>query len=200
MNKWGLIVVKKEMTKIWINDEFVPVSILEVIPQEIVRYKNQEKDWYVAAIIWTWKKELNKEKWQKIKYKTLTEFKVDDSFVSSNEAGKIIDVDFLSWVEKVNITGESKWKWFQGMVKRFHIKGGWATHGHKFTRTWGSKWNRKPRRTLKWHPHAWHMWAETITLKNLSLIEVVKNDKEQLIILKWSIPGSRNSLLKLTIA
>jgi large subunit ribosomal protein L3 len=173
---------------------------LEVIPQEIVRYKNQEKDWYVAAIIWTWKKELNKEKWQKIKYKTLTEFKVDDSFVSSNEAGKIIDVDFLSWVEKVNITGESKWKWFQGMVKRFHIKGGWATHGHKFTRTWGSKWNRKPRRTLKWHPHAWHMWAETITLKNLSLIEVVKNDKEQLIILKWSIPGSRNSLLKLTIA
>jgi ribosomal protein L3 len=37
-------VVKKEMTKIWINDEFVPVSILEVIPQEIVRYKNQEKD------------------------------------------------------------------------------------------------------------------------------------------------------------
>lgn len=200
MNKWGLIVVKKEMTKIWINDEFVPVSILEVIPQEIVRYKNQEKDWYVAAIIWTWKKELNKEKWQKIKYKTLTEFKVDDSFVSSNEAGKSIDVDFLSWVEKVNITGESKWKWFQGMVKRFHIKWGWATHWHKFTRTWGSKWNRKPRRTLKWHPHAWHMWSETVTLKNLSLIEVVKNDKEQLIILKWSIPGSRNSLLKLTIA
>ena len=200
MNKWGLIVAKKEMTKIWINDEFVPVSILEVVPQEIVRYKNQEKDWYTAALIWVWKKELDKEKGQKIKYKQVTEFKVDDSFVSSHEAGKSLDIDLLEWVEKVNLTGESKWKGFQGMVKRYHIKWGWATHGHKFTRTWGSKWNRKPRRTLKWHPHAWHMWSAKITLKNLTIVESVKNESGQLIILKGSVPGSLNSLLKLTIA
>ncbi len=200
MNKWGLIVVKKEMTKVWINDEFVPVSILEVLPQEIIRYKNQEKDWYNAVVVGTGKKELNKEKWQKIKYRKVIEFKVDEDFISSNEAGKILDIDLLSWVEKVNLTGESKGKWFQGMVKRFHIKWWWATHGHKFSRTWGSKWNRKPRRTLKWHPHAGHMWSERITLKNLTLVEAVKNEKGQLIILRWSVPGSRNSMLTLTIA
>ncbi|MEI7562277.1 MAG: hypothetical protein WCJ39_00725 [bacterium] len=44
MNKGGLIVAKKEMTKMWIGDMFVPVTLTKVIPQEIVRYKTAEKD------------------------------------------------------------------------------------------------------------------------------------------------------------
>jgi ribosomal protein L3 len=86
------------------------------------------------------------------------------------------------------------------MVKKFHIKGGWASHGHKFTRTWGSKGNRKPRRTMKGHPHAWHMWTQRVTVQDIKVIDVLNRDKEQLLVLKWSLPGARNGVLKVVLA
>jgi large subunit ribosomal protein L3 len=105
----------------------------------------------------------------------------------------------LEGVTQVDVTGTAKGKWFQGMVKKFHIKGGWATHGHKFTRTGGSKGNRKPRRTLRGHPGAWHMGTQRVTLKNISLLDKITKDHETLVVLKGSIPGAYNSLLTLTI-
>ncbi len=105
----------------------------------------------------------------------------------------------LEGVVQVDVTGTAKGKGFQGMVKKFHIKGGWATHGHKFTRTGWSKWNRKPRRTLKGHPHAGHMGTQRVTLKNIPIIDKIVKDNETLVVLKGSIPGSYNSLLTLTI-
>jgi len=199
MNKGGLIVIKKEMTKMWIDDSFVPVTLVQLLPQEIIRYKTQEKDWYVSAVIGVEKKELKKEKGQKIVYKKMQEYKVGDGFLSAHEAGSVLDLSLLEWIEKVDVTGVSKGKGFQGMVKKFHIKGGWATHGHKFTRTGGSKGNRKPRRTLKGHPHAWHMWAERITLKNVPILDKLVKENESLVVLKGSLPGSYNSFLTLTI-
>ncbi len=199
MNKGWLIVAKQEMTKMWIEDNFVPVTLVKLVPQEIVRYKTQEKDGYVSAVIGVEKKELKKDKGQKIAYKKQQEYKVDDVFVSAHQAGSVLDLWLLEGVTQVDVTGEAKGKGFQGMVKKFHIKGGWATHGHKFTRTGWSKGNRKPRRTLKGHPHAGHMWTQRVTLKNISIIDKIVKDNETLVVLKWSIPGARNSLLTLTI-
>lgn len=199
MNKGWLIVAKQEMTKMWIEDNFVPVTLVKLVPQEIVRYKTQEKDGYVSAVIGVEKKELKKDKGQKIAYKKQQEYKVDDAFVSAHQAGSVLDLWLLEGVTQVDVTGEAKGKGFQGMVKKFHIKGGWATHGHKFTRTGWSKGNRKPRRTLKGHPHAGHMWTQRVTLKNISIIDKIVKNNETLVVLKWSIPGARNSLLTLTI-
>jgi len=199
MNKGGLIVAKKEMTKMWIEDSFVPVTLVQLIPQEIVRYKTQEKDGYVSAVVGVEKKELKKDKGQKIKYKKTQEYKVDDSFVSAHQAGSLLDLGLLEGVVQVDVTGNAKGKWFQGMVKKFHIKGGWATHGHKFTRSGWSKGNRKPRRTLKGHPHAGHMGTQQVTLKNIPIIDKIIKDNETLVVLKGSIPGAYNSLLTLTI-
>lgn len=199
MNKGWLIVKKKEMTKMWIEDNFVPVTLVQLIPQEIVRYKTQEKDGYVSAVVGVEKKELKKEKGQKITYKKEQEYKVDDAFVSAHQAGSLLDIALLEGVTQVDVTGTSKGKGFQGMVKKFHIKGWWATHGHKFTRTGWSKGNRKPRRTLKGHPHAGHMWTQRVTLKNIPIIDKIIKDNESLIVLKGSLPGAYNSLLTLTI-
>lgn len=199
MNKGWLIVAKKEMTKMWIEDNFVPVTLVQLVPQEIVRYKTQEKDGYVSAVVGVEKKELKKDKGQKIKYKKTQEYKVDDSFVSAHQAGSVLDLWLLEGVVQVDVTGTAKGKGFQGMVKKFHIKGGWATHGHKFTRTGWSKGNRKPRRTLKGHPHAGHMGTQRVTLKNIPIIDKIVKDNETLVVLKGSIPGSYNSLLTLTI-
>ena len=199
MNKWGLIVKKKEMTKMWIEDNFVPVTLVQVVPQEIVRYKTQEKDGYVSAVVGIEKKESKKDKGQKISYKKIQEYRVDDSFVSAHEAGSLLDLWLLEGVSIVDVTGTAKGKGFQGMVKKFHVKGGWATHGHKFTRSGGSKGNRKPRRTLKGHPHAGHMGTQQVTLKNIPVIDKIIKENETLVVLKWSIPGAYNSLLTLTI-
>jgi large subunit ribosomal protein L3 len=199
MNKGWLIVTKKEMTKMRIEDSFVPVTLVKLVPQEVVRYKTQEKDGYVSAVVGIEKKELKKNKGQKIAYKKMQEYKVDDVFVSTHEAWTILDLALLEGVIQVDVTGISKGKGFQGMVKRCHIKGWWATHGHKFTRTGGSKGNRKPRRTLKGHPHAGHMGTQRVTLKNIPILDKIVKDNESLIVLKGSIPGAYNSLLTLTI-
>lgn len=199
MNKGWLVVKKQEMTKVWVEDKFVPVTIVKIVPQEIVRYKTQEKDGYTAAVIGVEKKEKEGKKWKKAVYKDVVEFKVDLDYVQNNQIGKVFDVDAIQGVQSVTVTGISKGKGFQGMVKRCNVKGMPATHGHKFTRTGGSKGNRKPRRTLKGHPHAGHMGMDRITLKDIKIIDIVKTDKEQLIALKWSLPGAYNGMLKITL-
>jgi large subunit ribosomal protein L3 len=122
MTKGGLIVKKKEMTKMWIEDVFVPVTLVQLVPQEIVRYKTQEKDGYVAAVIGVGKKELKKEKGQKIVYRKVQEYRVDDGFVSAHQAGSLLDLTLLDGISIIDVTGISKGKGFQGMVKRCGIK------------------------------------------------------------------------------
>jgi ribosomal protein L3 len=75
-----------------IDDNFVPVTLVQLLPQEIIRYKTQEKDGYVSVVVGLEKKELKKEKGQKIVYKKMQEYKIDDSFVSSHEAGSLLDL------------------------------------------------------------------------------------------------------------
>ncbi len=195
-SKGGVVVAKQEMTKMWIDGKFVAVTLAKVLPQEIIRYKTQERDGYSAVVVGVEKKELNKEKGQKLVYDMVTEFPVDESFASAYEAGKSFDVSLLEGVSSLTVTGMSKGKWYQGLVKRCNIKGGPATHGHKFSRAWGSKGNRKPRRTMKWHPHAWHMGSEQLTLKKIPLLNIMEKDGARFLIVKGSLPGARNGKLK----
>jgi large subunit ribosomal protein L3 len=107
-----------------------------VLPQEIIRYKTVEKDGYVSAVVWVEKKELNKEKGEKVDYSLITEFPIDDAFLSAHQAWETLDATLLDGVSSVTVVGMTKGKWYQGMIKRWHIKWGSATHGHKFTRSW----------------------------------------------------------------
>ena len=195
-NKGGVVVAKQEMTKMWLDDKFVAVTLVKVLPQEIVRYKTQEKDGYVSAVVGVEKKELNKEKGQKLSYSMLTEFPVDETFVAAHQAGEALDSALFDGVNSVMVVGMTKGKGYQGMVKRCNIKGGSATHGHKFTRSGGSKGNRKPRRTMKGHPHAGHMGSEQVTVKRIPLVSTIDRDGEKLLIVKGSLPGARNGKLK----
>ena len=197
MNKAWLIVAKKEMTRIWEDWKMIPVTIVKVLPQEVLRFKTEDKDWYSAVVIWVNKKEIEKAKWQKVTYSMTTEFKnIDDSFSNSYKAWTSLDMSLLEGVEEIDLVGTSKGKGFQWVMKRFHASWWPKTHGSKFHRQVWSLWNRKPRRVQKGHPHAWHMWGEQVTLKNIRIIDRVQQDGEQLLLLKWSIPGSYNSFIK----
>ena len=197
--KWGLVVAKKEMTRLWIDGKMVPVTMVEILPQKIVRYKTVEKDGYQAAVIGVDEVETKKEKGQKLAYDMQAEFDVDDAYVASHEAGSVLDLSSMDGVQSVEVKWTSKWKWYQWAMKRFHLQGGPETHGSKFHRHIWSMWNRKPRRTMKNHPHAWHMWDETITLKHVQIIDSMKRDNEQILLVKWSLPGARNGKLKFII-
>ena len=197
--KWGLVVAKKEMTRLWIDGKMVPVTMVEILPQKIVRYKTVEKDGYQAAVIGVDEVEKKKEKGQKLAYDMQTEFDVDDAYVTSHEAGSILDLSSMDGVKTVEVKWTSKWKWYQWAMKRFHLQGGPETHGSKFHRHIWSMWNRKPRRTMKNHPHAGHMWDEAITLKHVQIIDSMKRDNEQILLVKWSLPGARNGKLKFII-
>lgn len=199
MHKGWLVVSKKEMTKIWKDDKFLTVTLAQILPQEILRYKNSEKDWYNCAVIWVEKKELKKTKWKKVSYNMVTEFPVDEEFVKNNEVGKNIDMKFMEWITNVDVVWYSKGKGYQWVMKIFHTKWWPKTHWSKFHRHVGSMWNRKPRRTLKWHPHAGHMWNARVTLKRIDILDVYNNDKEQIVVLKWSLPWCYNWLLKLIV-
>ena len=197
MNKAWLIVAKKEMTRIWEDWKMIPVTIVKVLPQEVLRFKTEDKDWYSAVVIWVNKKEVEKSKWQKVTYSMTTEFKnIDNSFSDSYKAWTSLDMSLLEGVEEIDLVGTSKGKGFQWVMKRFHASWWPKTHGSKFHRQVWSLWNRKPRRVQKWHPHAWRMGGEQVTLKNIRIIDRVQQDGEQLLLLKWSIPGSYNSFIK----
>ena len=76
----------------------------------------------VAAVVGVEKKELNKEKGQKVAYGMVTEFPVDDSFLTAHQAGESLDGALFDGVATVSVTAYSKGKGYQGMVKRCNIK------------------------------------------------------------------------------
>jgi len=192
------MVQKKEMTKMRVDGKFIPVTLVKIVPQEIVRYKTEEVDGYESVIVWVEKKSSKKEKGQKFSYKMMTEFTIDDEFVKKYKTGTIIDESILDGVESVSVIGTAKGKGFQWVMKRFHTKWWPKTHGSKFHRQVWSLGNRKPRRVQKWHPHAGRMWGQRVTLTEIPLIEVVGGE-EKLFVLKGSLPGAYNGLLKIVL-
>jgi len=198
MNKAWIIVTKKEMTRVWENWKMIPATIVKILPQEVIRFKKKETDGYNAVVVWVNKKELKKEKWNKIKYSMTTEFKnIDEAFSNDYKSWTAIDINLLEGVDLVSLKWTSKGKGFQWVMKRFHAKWWPKTHWSKFHRQVWSLWNRKPRRVQKWHPHAGRMWWEQTTLKNIKILNKLTQNNEQLLLLKWSIPWSYNEYIKI---
>jgi ribosomal protein L3 len=100
------------MTKLRKDDRHIAVTLLEIVPQEVIRYKTSEKDGYSAAILGAGKKDLKKEKGQKVSYALLKEFAFDDAFASAFPAGSVVSQSLLEGVESVVLTGTSKGKGF----------------------------------------------------------------------------------------
>jgi large subunit ribosomal protein L3 len=196
MSLWWLLVKKQEMTKIWNNNQFVPVTIAQIVPQEVVRMKTLEKDGYQAVVVGVGKKELTtKLKGNKISWQRMVEFSTTQTYLP----GVHLDWTLLDWLAHVTIEWVSKGKWFQWWIKRHHFAWGPASHGSKFHRALWSTWNRKPRRTNKWHPMAWRMWTDTVTLKRVPLLDTFQQDGQSFVVFKWSLPGAYNQLLKIRL-
>ena len=196
------------MTQFYKEDNIVPVTLIESGPNFVSQIKTKEKDGYEAIQLgFGTKKEKNIKKPQRGHLKNLSlpagrqgnlrwlrEFRVDNPEL---KPGDQIDVSTFAPGDKVNIAAISKGKGFQGVIKRHGFHGGPKSHGqkdrHRAPGSIGASW---PQHVIKGMKMAGRMGGDRITVKNLEVIEV---DKENNIIaLKGAVPGRRGTLVKIS--
>ena len=200
---------KAGMTRIF--DEVgnhVPVTVVKLIPNFVSQVKTPERDGYEAYQIAYGEK---REKLVKKPMKGhLKKAKLDENLsrfaeirisgVDESAVGKQVSVDeAIKPSSYVDITGLSKGKGFQGVVKRYGFSGGCETHGSKLHRATGSIGNAAtPSKVFKGKKLPGHMGDERKTIQNLKVLEVNK-DKGYMLI-KGSIPGSKNGFVRVSKA
>ncbi len=172
----------------------VPVTLIEAGPCKVLQVKEKEKDGYSALQIGFKKIEKKKKIKKPMKKKP---FRFSREFKSGEyKVGDKIDVSVFQEGDSVKVSGISKGKGFQGAVKRWGFSGRGASHGVKHEhRTLGSVGTSFPERVIKGRKMPGRMGSERVTVKNL---KVVKIDKENnLLVIKGAVPGPRGTLLEI---
>ncbi len=202
MNKF-ILGKKIGMTQIFNeNGLAIPVTVIQAGPCAVVQKKTIENDGYTALKLGFEEipeKKLNKPDkglYAKIKVSSrryLKEFRTDD--VAKYEIGQEIKVaDMFSNGDKIDVSGISKGKGFQGVIKRFGTSRGPETHGSMYHRRVGSMGaGTSPGRVFKGKHEPGHMGVDKITVQNL---DVVKVDSERnLLLVKGAVPGPKGGLV-----
>ena len=197
----GILGKKLGMTQIFTEEGIVvPVTVVEAGPNVVTQVKTVEKDGYNAIQVgFEDAKEKSLNKPQKghlaaanVLKKHLKEFRVDD--VEEFTVGQEIKADLFAAGEKIDVTGTSKGKGFQGPIKRHGQSRGPESHGSRYHRRPGSMGACSfPGRVFKNKKLAGHMGSVKVTVQNL---EVVRVDADKnLILVKGAIPGPKGSMV-----
>lgn len=179
------------------NGALIPVTVIEAGPCTVTQVRTAQTDGYQAVQLgFGEKRRLTKPLKGQLKglplARYLREFRVADS--SSYKRGDKIMVEAFAPGDRVKVTGISKGKGFQGVVKRHHFGGGPASHGHKDNlRAPGSIGPTDPGRVFKGTRMAGRMGGDQVTLRNLEVVEVIA--EKNLLLIKGAMPGARHSLL-----
>lgn len=190
---------KLKMSQIWKGDKVIPVTLIYAGPVKVTQVRTKEKDNYEAVQIGfePTKKTLNKPTQGHLKklgnFRYLKEFKAQSS---KFKVGDTLDVSQFSEGDKVKVSGLSKGKGFQGVVKRHGFAGGPKTHGQKDRlRAPGSIGATAPQRVMPGTRMAGRTGGERITVKNL---EIAGIDKEKnILMVKGAVPGRKGTLLEI---
>jgi len=197
----GLIGKKVGMTSIFDgNGKNIPCTVLEVGPCVVTQVRTEEVDGYNALQLgFDDKKEKQTTKALKGHFKkagTVAKKRVVEfnGFDEEYKLGDTITVDLFEEGEFVDVTGTSKGKGFQGVVKRHGFAGvGQATHGqHNRLRAPGSIGAASyPARVFKGMRMAGRMGGDTVKVQNLRVLKVVTD--KNLLVVKGAVPGHKNS-------
>lgn len=180
----------------------IPVTIISAGPMTVTRIFEKSKDGYNSVQVGFGvqkKQRITKACSGQMKggsYKTLKEFRLKPTDTNDAKEGDVIDVSIFNIGDKLQISGISKGKGFQGVVKRHGFHGGPRTHGQKHSerepgsiggglRTHVPKGMRMPGR----------MGSNRITYKNLKVVFVDKENN--LMLIKGAVPGRRGSLIEI---
>lgn len=201
MNK-GIVGRKIGMTQLFDEQgKVIPVTVIEAGPDSIIQKKTVETDGYNALKVGFGEIREKlvtkpvKGQFEKINVKLnrfIRELRLDD--VSSYEVGNEIKADVFNVGDKVDVTGISKGKGYQGTIKRWNAHRGPMSHGSKSHRVVGSMGaSSSPSRTFKNKRMPGHMGGKQSTMQNL---EVARVDAERnLLFIRGAVPGPRKGLV-----
>lgn len=197
----GLIGKKVGMTRIFTDEgRSVPVTVLEAGPCSVVQVKGEDSDGYTAVQVGFGAKKHKRTSKAELGHaaqagldaapRLLREFAASDG--DAYEPGQELTVEMFEAGQRVRVTGVSKGRGFQGVVKRHGFAGRPASHGHPMSRTPGSMGpGTDPSRVIKGKKLPGRMGGTRRTIRNL---EVVRVDSERnLLFIQGGVPGSRNS-------
>lgn len=198
----GVIGKKLGMTTIFDDKGLaIPVTVVKVDPIVVTQVKTVETDGYNAIQVGTvsakekhlTKAQIGHFKKNKLEnFRNLQEFRVDN--VQSYEVGQQIELSVLDGIKKVDVTGTSIGKGFQGTVKRWNFSRGPMAHGSKNHREPGSIGaGTTPSRVIKGKRMAGNMGNERVTVSKLTLVKV--DAENSLILIKGSVPGPEGKLV-----
>ncbi len=185
------------MTRKFTERGSVPLTIVKAEPNTVLQVKDMEKDGYSAVQVGAGvmkDKKVTKPlaghvKKADIKPSIIKEYKVEKS--EDIKVGDKLDLSQFKPEEKVFVASNSKGKGYAGVIKRYGFARGPETHGSHHHRATGAIGGAYPQRVVKGRKMPGHKGSDTITTKNIPIIEV--SEKDNIIVLEGSIPGAKNS-------
>ncbi len=196
----GLIGRKAGMTRVFVDSgESIPVTVIEVLPNRITRVRTAEADGYTAIQVTAGVVKTNRLSKAEAGHfaaagvepgRGLWEFRAEAADLADLKAGDSITVERFVPGQKIDVTGVSRGKGYQGAIKRWNFSMQDATHGNsRAHRAPGSIGQRQsPGRVFKGKKMAGHMGNEQVTVQSL---EVVRVDAERnLLLVKGAVPGA----------
>ena len=197
----GILGRKAGMTQVFTKDgKVIPVTVVEVLPNVVTQVKTVATDGYEAVQLGIVDRKESRATASEIGHakkantnpkRYLKEIRGID--INAYALGQELTASTFAVGEKVDVTGTSKGKGYQGVIKRHGQSEGPKTHGSRYHRRPGSLGTMRPMRVLKGKKLAGHMGNETITIQNLEIIEV--SEAENYILVSGNIPGAKNSLV-----
>lgn len=193
---------KLEMTQVYKDDgTATPVTKVFVESCVVTQVKTHQKDGYSSVQIGCGKRKKMtkplKGHLKDLNARHLKEFRIDGSEEKTFKVGDIYDATVFSPGDKVKVTGTSKGKGFQGVVKRWGFSGSPASHGHKDQlRMPGSIGSTGPAHVFKGTKMGGRMGGDQTTISNLEVVET--DSKNSLFYIKGAIPGRNGNFIWIT--
>jgi large subunit ribosomal protein L3 len=178
------------------NGKWVPITLVEAGPCRVLQIKTKDKDGYEAVQIGFIEKKKRIKKSDKGKeFRFIREYRIKEESGNA-KTGDQIGVNIFKEGDIVKVSGISKGKGFQGVVKKWGFRGRSTTHGTKHeVRTPGSVGMSFPERVLKGKRMAGRMGAERVTVRNLKIVKV--DSENNLLAIKGAVPGRKGALLEI---
>ena len=182
------------------NGKLVPVTVVEVEPNVVSQIKTVANDGYDAiqlAAVEKKENRSNKPEMGHLKKANTTPKRFLRELrgvnVSEYSLGQEIKADIFNVGEVVDVTGTSKGKGTQGVIKRWNQSRGPMSHGSQYHRGVGSLGTLRPMRVLPGKKMAGRMGGEQVTVQNLEVIQI--DLENNCILIKGNVPGPKNSLV-----
>ena len=201
MERKGILGRKLGMTQVFAKDgKLIPVTVVEVEPNVVTQIKTTETDGYEAIQLGfeTKREKLSNKaemghvsKANTAPKRFIKEIRGVD--VSKYQLGQELTVEVFEEGEMVDVSGISKGKGFQGVIKRYNQSRGPMGHGSQYHRGVGSLGTMRPMRVFKGKKLPGHMGHVSVTVQNLEIVAVMP--EENVILIKGNVPGPKKSLV-----